>query len=129
EREIGVGFRECRHAPGNVDARSDAVCAQIAGVGEAEPLLIEHSDANAPLPTSDDRFDGTLFDLDRPRLGFTEKYLASRAGRLERIERRIHRRVVGEPLAHRMNPAGGWHGGAGCARAVDRPRRSERPET
>src|SRR5207237_9258437 len=79
QREILITLRECRHAPGNVDACADSIRGEIAGVSEAKPLIIEHSDANATLSPSDDGLDRTLLDLDRSRLGLASKDFASPA--------------------------------------------------
>src|SRR5207247_8143850 len=84
----------------------DAIRREIARVRKAEPLILQDANANAPLTPSDDRLNGTLFDLDRPRLGLTEKHLAGRADRFERIESQIDCRLVGEPFAHMAAPTG-----------------------
>src|SRR2546430_1335984 len=98
------------------DARTPVVVPMI--VVDSEPLPVEHGEANARFATSDDGMDRAAIDLDRPRLGFTQKYRASSAGRLQRIQRHILRGVVGEALTHSEGfQAGGSCPGVGVARS------------
>src|SRR5439155_21232347 len=57
EREILIPLGEPGHPAGGVGASLNPVHRKIACESEAEPLLVEHSDANAPLATSNDGFD------------------------------------------------------------------------
>ena len=76
--EVGIGFGDARHPPRRVGARSDAIRAEVARIGEAEALLVEDADADAALAARDDAFDRALLDLHRAGLRLPQEDLAAR---------------------------------------------------